>query len=332
MEKDLISVIVPVYNIERYLPRCIDSILDQTYKNWEAIFINDGSTDNSLIILEKYKKRDERIKIIDKKNAGSGAARNDGIESSKGEYIAFLDSDDWYEKNFLEKLYNNLIENNSDVAMCNPKMTYDNITKNKKINTYFFNEIELNKTPEKILWILAMPVVWNKLYKKEIIIKNRIKFPNCSFCEDVEFLYKTFLYVNKVSKVEDTLYNYYQREDSVTKKIKEESIDQVYQVLKNIENYIKNNFKNKLKFFYLYKIQFIYSISITLLSKIDNDKSLKKKINIKNNLEIKTLNKKLILKNKKILVYYIAIRLNKILEFSKLISMLKNSIQVNKNY
>lgn len=326
MEKNLISVIVPVYNIEKYLPRCIDSILDQTYKNWEAIFINDGSTDNSLKILEEYKKRDERIKIIDKKNAGSGAARNDGIETSKGKYIVFLDSDDWYEKNFLEKLYNNLTENNSDVAMCNPKMTYDNIEKNSKINTYFFKNIELERTPKEILGILAMPVVWNKLYKKDIIVKNRIKFPNYSFCEDVEFLYKTFLYVNKVSKIEDDLYNYYQREDSVTKKIKEESIDQLYQVLKNIENYVKNNFNSKLEIFYLYKIQFIYSVSLTLLTRIDNDKILKQKINKRNNYEIKNINKNLIFKNKKIMAYYIAIRLNKIVEFSKLVSILKNSI------
>lgn len=323
MEKDLISVIVPVYNIEKYLPRCIDSILDQTYKNWEAIFINDGSTDNSLKVLEEYKKRDERIKIIDKKNAGSGAARNDGIENSKGEYIAFLDSDDWYEQNFLEKLYNNLTENNSDVAMCNPKMTYDNKEKNSKINTYFFKNIELYKTPKEILGILAMPVVWNKLYKKDIIVNNKIKFPNYSFCEDVEFLYKTFLYVNKVSKIEDGLYNYYQREDSATKKIKEEAIEQVYKVLENIERYIKNNFSDKLESFYLYKIQFIYSISITLLSKINNDKNLKNKVNKKNNDGVKNINKSLILKNKKILIYYIAIKLKKILEISKIISLLK---------
>lgn len=323
MEKNLISVIVPVYNIEKYLPRCIESILDQTYKNWEAIFINDGSTDNSLKVLKEYKKRDERIKIIDKKNAGSGAARNDGIENSKGEYIAFLDSDDWYEKNFLEKLYNNLIENNSDVSMCNPKMTYDNIEKNSKINTYFFKNVELDKTPEKILGILAMPVVWNKLYKKDIIVKNKIRFPNYSFCEDVEFLYKIFLYVNKVSKIEDDLYNYYQRKNSATKKIKEEAIEQVYKVLENIERYIKNNFSDKLEFFYLYKIQFIYSISITLLVKIDNDKNLRNKINKKNNDELKNINKSLILKNKKILIYYIAIKLKKILEISKIISLLK---------
>lgn len=323
MEKDLISVIVPVYNIEKYLPRCIDSILDQTYKNWEAIFVNDGSTDNSLKILEEYKKRDERIKIINKKNAGSGAARNDGIETSKGKYIAFLDSDDWYEKNFLENLYNNLIENNSDVAMCNPKMTYDDTSKNKKINTYFFNEIELNKTPEKILGILEMPVVWNKLYKKEIIVKNKIKFPNYSFCEDVEFLYKTFLYVNNLSKIEDDLYNYYQRRDSETKKIKEESIEQVYKVIKNIENYVKENFIEKLEIFYQYKVQFLYSISQILLLRTNSDKRLKKLVNKNNNLMVKNIKLKKISKNKKILIYYTAIKLNKVLEISKIISLLK---------
>ncbi len=331
MEKDLISIIVPVYNIEKYLSRCIESVLNQTYKNWEAIFINDGSIDNSLKILEEYKKRDRRIKIIDKKNAGSGAARNDGIENSNGEYIAFLDSDDWYEKDFLEKLYNNLKENNSDVSMCNPRMVYDNIEKNNKINTYFFKSIELMKNPREILGILAMPVVWNKLYRKDIIVKNMIRFPNYSFCEDVEFLYKVFLYVNKVSKIEDDLYNYYQREDSATKKIKEEAIEQFYKVLENLEKYIRNNFSEKLEAFYLYKIQFIYSVSITLLTKINNDKTLKKKINEKNNSEIKNIDKSLVLKNKKVLVYYMAIRLNRILEISKIISLLKNRENINAN-
>lgn len=132
----MISIIIPVYNIEKYLSRCIESVLDQTYQNLEAIFVNDGSTDNSLKILEEYQKKDKRIKIINKENAGSGAARNDGIEQSKGEYLAFLDSDDWYEKDFLERLYKNLKENNSEIAMCNPKMVYNNKERNKNINTY----------------------------------------------------------------------------------------------------------------------------------------------------------------------------------------------------
>ncbi len=322
----MISIIIPVYNIEKYLSRCIESVLDQTYQNLEAIFVNDGSTDNSLKILEEYQKKDKRIKIINKENAGSGAARNDGIEQSKGEYLAFLDSDDWYEKDFLERLYKNLKENNSEIAMCNPKMVYNNKERNKNINTYQFESIDLNKTPEKILGILGMPVVWNKLYKRELIIKNAIRFPNYSFSEDVEFLYKTFLYVNKVSKVEGYLYNYYQREDSATKKIKKESIEQVYQVLRNIENYINSRFPDKLEFFYQYEIQFIYSISVTFLSKINDDKKIKEKINRENNLLIKNIDKKVAFKNKKILIYYIVIKLNRILEFSKCISILKKYI------
>ena len=231
MEKDLISIVVPVYNVEKYLPRCIESILNQTYKNWEAIFVNDGSIDNSLEILKNYQKKDNRIKIIDKKNEGTGAARNDGINESKGKYITFLDSDDWYEKNFLEKLYNNLKENNSDVSMCNPKMVYDDVLKNKGINTFYFKCINLKETPEKILRILSMPISCSKLYKKDIIISNSIFYPNYSFGEDVEFLYKIFSVIEKVSKIEDYLYNYYQREDSATKKIKKESVEQAYMVL-----------------------------------------------------------------------------------------------------
>ena len=323
MEKDLISIVVPVYNVEKYLSRCIDSILNQTYEKWEAIFVNDGSKDNSLEILKKYQNKDKRIKIVNKKNEGSGIARNIGIEQSKGEYLAFLDSDDWYEKNFLEKLYNNLKENNSDVSMCNPRMTYDDSQKNKNINVYHFDSIELNKNPEKILGILAMPVIWNKLYKKKLIMKNNIKFPNYSFSEDVEFLYKVFLYVDKVSKVEEYLYNYYQRDNSETKKIKRESIEQVYKVIENIESYVKNNFIDKLGIFYQYKIQFIYSVSQILLSRTTGDKKLKSLINQNNNLMVKNIKIKNIIKNKKVLIYYFVIKLNKILGFSKLVNFLK---------
>ena len=91
MDKNLISVVIPVYNVEKYLSRCIGSILNQTYENWEAIFVNDGSRDNSLEILKEYQNKDKRIKIIDKKNEGSGVARNIGIEKSEGKYLAFLD-------------------------------------------------------------------------------------------------------------------------------------------------------------------------------------------------------------------------------------------------
>lgn len=322
MEKEMISVIIPVYNMEKYLSRCIESILNQTYKNLEAIFINDGSTDSSLKILKEYRKKDNRIKIIDKKNEGTGAARNDGIKESEGKYITFLDSDDWYEQNFIEKLYKNLEENDSDVAICNPKMVYDDIEKNQGINTYYFESLNLKKEPEKILRILAMPISCSKLYKKEVIINNNIFYPNYSFAEDVEFLYKLFLNIKKVSKIEDYLYNYYQRDSSATKSIKEEAIDQVYNVLDNIEKYVKSKFSDNIEIFYQYKIQFIYSVSITLLSRTNNPIIIEK-INKQNKLLIKGIKNKTILKNFKILIYYIAIKLNKILEISNLISILK---------
>lgn len=328
MEKDLISIIIPVYNVESYLERCINSILNQTYKKFEAIFINDGSTDNSLDILKKYQEKDKRIIIINKDNAGTGAARNDGLNKARGEFISFLDSDDWYDEEYLEELYKNLKDSNSDIAMCNLKVVYDNKEKNHNTNVYSFKKVDLEKEPEKILGILAMPVLWNKLYKRELILKYSIKFPNYSFSEDVEFLYKLFLHVKVVSKVEKNLYNYYQRLDSATKKIKLDTIEQVRKVLINIESYINKNFPKKKSIFNLYKIQFLYSVSITFLSRIDGDLQLKRKINLQNKELLKDIKIIEISRNKKILIYYLVIKLNKILLFFWLINKLKRNENV----
>lgn len=315
MKEKLISIIVPVYNVEEYLERCINSILNQTYKNWEVIFINDGSIDRSLEILKEYKEKDKRIKIIDKKNAGSGAARNEGIASSRGEYIAFLDSDDWYEKNFLEKLYNNLIENNSDVVMCNPRIRYKDEHIIENINLNIFTRINLLQNPEEILKILEMPVIWNKIYKKDVIMKKNIKFPNCSFAEDVEFLYKVFLNVEKVSKIEEHLYNYYKGDNSLTKKVNKnkELLFKMYIVLDNIEKYVRKNYMEKIEFFYQYKLQFLFSITRNF-----KDKDL----NFKNKQIIKPLSKITLLRNKKTLVYYIGLKYGICFEIGKILEIL----------
>lgn len=323
MEKNLISIIIPVYNVENYLERCINSILNQTYKQFEAIFINDGSIDNSLDILKKYQEKDKRILIIDKVNAGTGEARNDGLARARGEFISFLDSDDWYEENYLEELYKNLKENNSDISMCNLKVIYDDIEKNHNTNVYSFDKIDIKENPEKILEILGMPVLWNKLYKRELIVKNNIKFPNYSFSEDVEFLYKLFLQVKIISKLEKNLYNYYQRSNSATKKIEIKTIEQVKKVLINLENYVDKNYPENKKIFNLYKIQFLYSVSIVFLSKINGNLELKRKINLQNKELLKGIKIFEIYKNKKILLYYSAIKLKKVLLFSKIIEFTK---------
>ena len=115
---DLISVIIPVYNAERFVAQTLDSVLEQTYENWEAILVNDGSTDNSLDILQKYAQKDARFKIIDKKNGGVSAARNDGLKKAAGEYITFLDADDLWYPQFLEFMLQALQTLNPDVVWC----------------------------------------------------------------------------------------------------------------------------------------------------------------------------------------------------------------------
>lgn len=115
---DLISIIVPVYNVEKYLEHCLNSIINQTYKNLEIILVNDGSTDNSLEICESFKQKDSRIKIITKGNGGLSSARNEGLKIAKGNYISFVDSDDWIDADFIKALYNNLISTDSDMSTC----------------------------------------------------------------------------------------------------------------------------------------------------------------------------------------------------------------------
>ena len=118
MNKPLISVVVPVYNVEQYLKKCLDSIIKQKYNNLEIIIVNDGSTDNSQKICQEYVKKDKRIKLITQKNQGLSAARNTGIDNAHGKYISFVDSDDYLDLEFINELYNTIIENKSDISAC----------------------------------------------------------------------------------------------------------------------------------------------------------------------------------------------------------------------
>ena len=117
LEKELISIIVPIYNVEKYLRQCLDSILNQTYQNFECLLINDGSLDNSADICREYVSKDSRFKYFEKENGGVSSARNLGIECSRGEYITFIDSDDWVDYDYLEVLYNSLVDERADIAI-----------------------------------------------------------------------------------------------------------------------------------------------------------------------------------------------------------------------
>ena len=204
MKNTKISVIVPIYNTEKFLKKCIESILNQTLQEIEIILINDGSTDNSHnICLEYAGKYPKKIKYINNKNIGCSATRNLGIELAEGECIAFVDSDDYIEKTMYEELWNEKEENNSDIVVCG--MTYVNLL--EKTENISIPQIKIKNDYFKHQNRIAN--VYNKIFKKDLILRNEITFPvNTHYAEDLVFCFKSYLAANKISIVSKSFYNY----------------------------------------------------------------------------------------------------------------------------
>jgi glycosyltransferase involved in cell wall biosynthesis len=211
---NLVSIIVPIYNSELYLERCISSIINQTYKDIEIILVNDGSNDNSKYICEKYMKIDSRIFLINKENNGQSSARNDGLDFSKGSFLAFIDSDDYIDKNYILNLYNNLVTFDCDVSICSfisfDKNYFDfqngylsNFNNYPQGEIFFKEDFMLKLTYNK--QINFSP--WGKLYKREVI--GNIRFRPNEIYEDIEFTFKTFHNSNKISFDYRPFYFYY---------------------------------------------------------------------------------------------------------------------------
>lgn len=215
MEMEKISIIVPIYNVEKYLEKCLKTIINQTYKNLEIILINDGSTDNSEVICNKYSKQDSRIIVLNKKNEGVSSARNEGIILSSGKYIVFIDPDDYVSNEHIEKLYNCIINNNVDLVISNGIDVSENGTVlNHKIRDDLF------MTQEECLKELLRDtnfnnVSWGNIYKKEIL--NKCKF-NCNYriAEDLDFLYNYIKYINSAYFLGESTYYWLRREGSAT--------------------------------------------------------------------------------------------------------------------
>lgn len=210
---ELISVIVPIYNSEQYLCRCIDSILNQSYNNIELILIDDGSTDRSGLICDEYLKKDNRIKVLHKKNGGLSDARNKGIEIAKGQYIGFVDNDDYIEIDFYETLYKLAKSNNAMVAMLSYNVIKNNKLKarNESNNSYILEREEAIK--QLLFDENVQNYVWNKLYANEVI--NDIRFPVGVNYEDINFMYDVFKKMNRIVCLDSPKYNYYFRENSL---------------------------------------------------------------------------------------------------------------------
>lgn len=200
-----ISVIVPIYNIEKYLPQCLDSLVNQDFSDMEIICVNDGSTDGSGKILENYANRDSRIRIITQENAGPSAARNTGIDAAKGEYLMFLDGDDFYTKNACKIAYDNITMNNSDIAVFGLIEKYGLFCKSGRVNK---NIKKAFKTGNIDLWKFQT-FCWNKIYKSEFINRNNIRFfVNVKGIEDGIFTLICLFKQAKYSLIDRALYVY----------------------------------------------------------------------------------------------------------------------------
>lgn len=215
-----VSVIVPVYNCEKYIEECIKSLLGQTLNECEFIFVNDGSTDKSCEIIKKYQKIDNRIKLINQKNSGVSVARNIGLKNAIGQYVGFVDADDYIQFNYYETLYDVAIKNNCDVVICNWKSQANTLNlpfkKNKVLDKRYIKE---NIYPYFIQYE-GMNSVWNKIFKSELIKKNNIEFPNeIKLGEDAIFNIKAFSYLNNCLYLDYSGYFYREVEGSATKNV-----------------------------------------------------------------------------------------------------------------
>lgn len=208
-----VSVIVPVYNTEHFLPKCLDSLLAQTLSDIEIICVNDGSTDNSLAILRAYEKKDSRVKVITQENLKQGAARNRGTNLAQGEYIGYIDSDDWVDLDYFEKLYNAAIKNGADIALATNVRIGNKKTKKR-----------LNITVEKFVTSLQEKFdvcnhsknecPTNKIYKRTFLLERDIKFPEGVYCEDKLFTTKAVYFANGIVTVPGVNYYYYRNPNS----------------------------------------------------------------------------------------------------------------------
>ena len=239
MAKPKVSIIVPVYNVEKYLEKSIDSLINQTLDDIEIIAIDDGSTDSSLKILKEYEDKYNNIKVYTKENGGLSDARNYGLQYAQGEYVAFLDSDDYVDYTIYEKMYNKAIEEKADYVECDFIWEYPN---ENIIDTGIRYS---NKTE---MFTYGRVVAWNKLIKSDIVIKNKeLRFPFGLRYEDVEFFYKLIPEVKKFAFVEEPLIHYVQREDSLVKEQTEKTLDLITILNEVLEYYKKNNLFDEYK-------------------------------------------------------------------------------------
>lgn len=268
-----VSVIVPFYNVENYIEKCLQSLVTQTLEDIEIILVNDGSKDKSEEIAKKFaKKYPDKIIYLEKENGGLSDARNYAIPKARGEYIAFLDSDDYAEMIMYEEMYNKAKAENLDYVECDFLWEYpDKILESK-------GKVYENK---KEMFIHTRVVAWNKLIKREIIQENKIEFPKGYRYEDVEFFYKLLPHINTYGIVEKPFIHYVQRENSISN-VQNARTKEIIDVLGHVIDYYKTNnlfaeYKEPIEYVYA---RYILCSSMLRMVMIENKKERKEIIHL----------------------------------------------------
>lgn len=216
MEK--ISVIIPIYNVERFLRQSVDSVLNQTYKNLEIILVDDGTKDSSDKICDEYSKIDNRIKVIHKENGGLSTARNAGLDIATGKYVMFLDADDFFEPNSCEVLYNEIEKRQADFVVGNYiHVTHDGIKwENPLFDPNLYDNFKLSITDYQKSFFVMNSVVWNKIFRRDFIEKHNLRFIPKALAEDAIFSTYCYVHTDNSYFINDIVYNYRQNEENVS--------------------------------------------------------------------------------------------------------------------
>ena len=321
-------IIIPIYNTCIYLHKCIKSILSQKLQEFELILVDDGSKDESGAICDEYARRDVRVKVIHKKNEGVSIARNTGISMAEGEYIGFVDSDDWIEQDMYETLYNLAVSKECDIVMCDAVTKYDNMPDEEDTITRLKGGELLYKKdiyPELLCEMAGSS--WRCIYKKELLNDNSVIFPpNIPFSEDRIFNILAMGNANKIYYTKTPFYNRYIRKGSAVNKYYNNMIGLILVTKDAIMNAINKAWSDDVEYKKAYEDQtlnlvfvainneFLKDAKGTILQKYRNIKEICNKAEVRNAIEMlhkKDLRSKLILKKRALLLSFIAIVLNK---------------------
>lgn len=277
-----VSVIIPVYNTELYLERCLNSIINQSFKNIELIIVNDNSTDNSPNIIKSFMQKYDNIKYIDnKENKGVSNCRNEAIKISEGEYILFVDSDDYLDENMIETMYNEATTNDLDIAICGYYLDYeDGNSQNKIINLEENKIYDGNEILSEILHHKngITGHSWNKMLKASIIKENDIQYPeHMKIYEDVAFFSKLFPYCKKIKNIKKTFYHYIQRNNSSIKTIDERVILDTEEIVMLVNKNINElNLMDKFKNEYCAFVMRMFSVASHKIYSYSNNSTIQK--------------------------------------------------------